>query len=373
MTQGAIDLVQAELGDFPQTDLLLLQDKPYVTPISIAAHQLVQQAAIIQPIDSYTWRDTGTHICISIPVPAALSSRATAECDVQRQTLSITLSSSDAHGQPMYSLRLHPLFSEVKPEACSCLLNGWPVKNHHSGLSPDTVPPAMQASSSTWQAGADNQPQPCSNSAKPQGPTTLQAQQASSRQSHGADWPLVTVCKQQAAAGKGILPVSGKLKSGVLITLAKLHPNQTWQTLTGPKPVQQHQKLLPTQPSDMAALRRALVQQRQQKQLSQHSQAEEISTALIKDAIPFNSQTLSHSQFTDGTLNMPTVEAKPAVCDSSHAENLSQLLSVVHGQQHKTAMNTAQVTNLFLLCCCSVLLASNMLPQPLAASQVNTF
>ena len=335
MTQGAIDLVQAELGDFPQSDLLLLQDKPYIPPVSIAARQPAKQAAIPQRLDSYTWRDTGGLICISIPIPTALSSRATAECDVQRQALHVTIPSSQTSAQPRYSLKLHPLFSEVKPEACKCLLNEGTIKQLNTRLTPKTAPLAIHASSRAWQADVDMQQQPCSNSAThPQGANPLQAQQ---EEQPRQDSPPVTVHNQQAAAGKGILAVSGKLRSEVVITLAKVHPNQTWHTLTGPNIVQPPKKLAPVHPSDMAALRRALIQQRQQKQLSQQSQGK--CTALIRDAVPSNT-----------ALTVPLMEAKAAVCGSSVAEHALQQDLVLPGHQHKSAKHIAQVTNSLLGC-----------------------
>ncbi|KAA6424798.1 MAG: hypothetical protein FRX49_04972 [Trebouxia sp. A1-2] len=153
MTQGAIDLVQAELSPPADHSLLLLKDTPYQQPDLIAIECHGPIAPEHKTISKYTWWDNGDFICVSVPTKALLLGSA----------------------------------------------------SHQAGN------PAAKPSGSMVSAHESNGP-----------------------------------C--------------------LLLTLRKADPNKTWRTLAGQAHMMQSVKQMPPSPESMAALRRALIQQRQQKQ-----------------------------------------------------------------------------------------------------------
>ncbi|DBA81829.1 hypothetical protein WJX77_011080 [Trebouxia sp. C0004] len=72
MTQGAIDLVQAELLPPADSSLLLLKHTPYQQPKLIAIRCHGPTAPEHKTISNYTWWDNGDFIYVSVPTTALL-------------------------------------------------------------------------------------------------------------------------------------------------------------------------------------------------------------------------------------------------------------------------------------------------------------
>lgn len=269
MTQEAIDLVQAELEDCPSS-LPLLQNKPHVCLKSIAACEHAEHTALVQPIDSYTWWDTGNSICISIPIPAALSASATVECNVQRQLLSVNILSPDTAGQLAYSLKLDPLYSEIKPEASTCSVNECAkgaMSNQISLEGASSSGTIQRADGIHLDGHADITDQPCS--VIPKGAQTmagLHKQLTCPNQCPHQVSQDLAISKQRPVSVAHSVTASCKPKPAVVVTTVKANTKEAWPSLTRSKIESVHQQKAhrPAQPADMAALRRALIKQRQQ-------------------------------------------------------------------------------------------------------------
>ena len=321
MTQEAIDLVQAELEDCPPS-LPLLQNKPHVCLKSIAACEHAEHTALLQPIDSYTWWDTGNSICISISTPAALSASATVERNVQRQLLSVNILSPDTAGQLAYSLKLDPLYSEIKPEASKCSVSEC-VKEvrKYNQISPEgalSSGTTQQADDMSLDGHADITDQPCSVI-----PTGAQAMVRLHKQ-----LTCLNECANQVSQDLVIskhpdsvahsITASCKPKPAVVVTLVKANTSEAWPSLTGSKIKSVHQQKAhrPAQPADMAALRRALIKQRQQTKLSPETQAGFKAPALLEGAA---SMQTNHAlpQQTETDFAPPAVDGG---AESSHAK-----------------------------------------------------
>ena len=160
------------------------------------------------------------------------------------------------------------LHAAVQPEQSSCCLNG-------NSLQVSTVNTAQASSmlychtdSRTLKQGRrpDNlcspgltspSHQPCSSAI-----IDMQVSQ------HAAQRIQQSLQAGAPAAGSSGSMVSAHQSKGpcLLLTLRKADPNKTWCTLAGQAPVKESVKQMPPSLESMAALRRALIQQRQQKQ-----------------------------------------------------------------------------------------------------------
>lgn len=271
MTQGAIDLVQTELSDFPSNEQPLLPDKPYSGPTSIVACQPAESLSITQPVDSYSWWDTASHVCISIRTPAAFAS-CTAECHVQRQALRLVIKSGCASSQAVQLLKLDPLHSAVKPAFSECFVDGFPAPVTHSNLcnSDDRSVPTPEANfvADVVHSRAEYPQQPCQDKALCSLSDVPVAQKLQASAPMTTDMGLVL---GQPPAVTAVLPSPGKQPCRILVTLAKASSAESWPALLGHWNAEKPEAHRSAQPADMAALRRELIRQRQQRQQS-HTQ-----------------------------------------------------------------------------------------------------
>ncbi|DBB16352.1 TPA: hypothetical protein ACH3X3_014649 [Trebouxia sp. C0006] len=270
MTQGAIDLVQAELSPPADLSLLLLKDTPYQQPQLIAVGCHEPTAPEHKTISNYTWWDSGDFICVSVPTEALLSGSAShLQCCIKEMQIQCTIEVAFAGAQPTHHRLAVPyLHAAVQPEQSSCFLNG-------SSLQASTVSTAQASSmlychtnsSTLTHVHCLDKPcspgltspshQPCSSAS-----TDIHASQHAAQgkqQSLQAGFP--------AAESSGSMVLAQKSKNPcLLLKLRKSDPNNTWCTLAGQAPAKNSIKQVPPSPESMAALRRALIQQRQQKQ-----------------------------------------------------------------------------------------------------------
>ena len=274
MTQGAIDLVQAELSQQPAERLQLLLDSPIAGPKRLAAEQTHVSPALAQPIAKYSWWDTGSTVCISIPASSisphkALTSDST-QFSLQPEHLSITIASQSAPGQPeQRRLKINRLYAVVRPEASSCYINGCLLQHPYSSCS-FSVPHKSDPRTSFTPLGTF-----CSHLNSLNAPPCLQP--CSSNCDHTqVDCMQIKApaaeLKEFAAPSHKLLPmaaISGaathKQKPAILITLAKDNPTEKWHSLERPTLSQQH-KAIPPKQQDVAELRHMLHQHRRQKQ-----------------------------------------------------------------------------------------------------------
>ena len=270
MTQGAIDHVQAELSPPADLSLLLLKDTPYQQPQLIAVGCHEPTAPEHKTISNYTWWDSGDFICVSVPTEALLSGSAShLQCCIKEMQIQCTIEVAFAGAQPTHHRLAVPyLHAAVQPEQSSCFLNG-------SSLQASTVSTAQASSmlychtdsSTLTHVHCLDKPcspgltspshQPCSSAS-----TDIHASQHAAQgkqQSLQAGFP--------AAESSGSMVLAQKSKNPcLLLKLRKSDPNNTWCTLAGQAPAKNSIKQVPPSPESMAALRRALIQQRQQKQ-----------------------------------------------------------------------------------------------------------
>ena len=273
MTQGAIDLVQAELSPPADLSLLLLKDTPYQQPKLIAIRCQEPTAPEHKSISNYTWWDNGDFIYVSVPTKALLSGSAShqVQCYIKERQIQCRVEVAFAGAQPIHHrLAIPHLHAAVQPEQSPCFFSGNSLqastvstgeaytmlychidsiilKHSHcpdKPCSPDLTTPSRQ---------------PCSSAR-----TDIQASQ------HAAQG-----IQQSLQAGAPAAKPSGSMVSAheskapcLLLKLRKAEPNKIWCTLAGQAAVEKSVKkqMPPPSPESMAALRRALIQQRQQKQ-----------------------------------------------------------------------------------------------------------
>ena len=150
MTQGAIDLVQAELTPPLYSSLLLLHDKPYLLPKLIATEPTRPLAPAHRVISNYTWWNDGDFVCISLPTLGGCHSvSATApeqvQCCIGELHVKCIITAPDADGQQVqHRLNLPHLNGIIKPGQSSCLFNGQTVQL--SGATTAACHAASQAS-----------------------------------------------------------------------------------------------------------------------------------------------------------------------------------------------------------------------------------
>ena len=302
MTQGAIDLVQAELTPPPVPSLLLLQDMPHSAPKLVAKGCVTPKVPAHKVISDYTWWDDGKSVCISVPTDVYLPSTCPlsqqAQCSISDHQLQIVLTVSGADGQLMqHRLNIPQLGGAVQPGRSSCVLGGHSVQL--SDIAPAPCQTGRQASETSCQltqgkATCDNaftQVQPCKSSS-----TSLQqrlhtsavrtqsgAKQQSKHMVQGKlqpPCPAVHPCNAEHSPNALDALCHTKQKSGLLVTLCKADPRKAWGKLMGPAPVSPPGKQPPPSPESMAAMRRSLIRQRQ------HHQAEQTENMLPCVALP---------------------------------------------------------------------------------------
>ena len=273
MTQGAIDLAQAELIMPVESAVVLLQNELCLGPRLLDSQPAQAQKPLLQPIANYTWWDSKCHICISVPVHASISTEklnpGQVQCCIQRQQLHCTITPSAPHPVTQHRLSIPHLRACVHPGQSTCLLDGQPVLLEQN--TPRPPPSVSQAHDAALQSGET--PVTCSPSQQgksSQQPST-QAHQASITPSHQASslslrssWArhLQPLALQPAATALGCV-------SQVLIRLMKANASQPWETLAQAPPSSQPCKLAAPSEESMAALRRTLIHQRQQTQAQQ--------------------------------------------------------------------------------------------------------
>ena len=273
MTQGAIDLAQAELITPVESAVLLLQNKLCLGPRLLAAQPAQVQKPLLRPIANYKWWDSKIHIYISIPINADISTEklnpGQVQCNIQHQQLHCTITPSAAHPVVQHRLSIPHLHACIQPGQSTCLLNGQTVLLEHNAPAP--IGSGSQAHHAALQSGEEETTFALSQKCQsvPQSSTqahdtsitpTQQATSSSLRSS--SDRHLQPLALQPAAAAPACA-------SQVLIILMKADPSQPWETLAKPPPSSQPCKLAAPSEERLAALRRALIDQRQQLQAQQ--------------------------------------------------------------------------------------------------------
>lgn len=271
MTQGAIDLVQAELSPPADLSLLLLKDTPYQQPKLIAIGSHEPTAPEHKTISKYTWWDNGDFICVSVPTEALLSGSAShqVQCCIKEMQIQCTTEVAFAGAQPIHHRLAVPyLHAAVQPEQSSCYLNG-------ISLQASTVDTA-QASAMLYCHTHSSTLKDCHCLDKPHSPgLTSPSHQpcsfastdihVSQHAAQGKQQSLQAGFPAAEYSGSAVLAHQSKNRC-LLLKLRKSDPNKTWRTLAGQAPVKESVKQVPPSPESMAALRRALIQPCQQKQ-----------------------------------------------------------------------------------------------------------
>jgi len=129
MTQGAIDLVQAELSPPAELSLLLLKDTPYQQPKLIAIGRHGPPAPEHKIISNYTWWDNGDFICVSVPTKALLSGSAShqVQCCIKEMQIQCTVEVAFAGAQlTQHRLAIPHLHAAVQPGQSSFLFQ-WKI------------------------------------------------------------------------------------------------------------------------------------------------------------------------------------------------------------------------------------------------------
>lgn len=146
MTQGAIDLVQAQLEPPPAPPPLLTGSSglgPRLLQASAEAGLPVPAAPPPRPLQQYRWVDEDAAVCLEVPTEQMQlgAAGATVSCSVQADRLELVVatscgspeagvdggrsgSGSTAAQAASYWLLVHPLQAAVVPDRCSCYLKG---------------------------------------------------------------------------------------------------------------------------------------------------------------------------------------------------------------------------------------------------------
>ena len=271
MTQGAIDLAQAELATPVESAVLLLQNKPYLGPRLLAAQPVPTKTPLLQAIANYTWWDSKTSICISIPISAELSAGRLVpeqvQCNIQQQQLQCTITTSTAHQIVQHRLSIAHLHAAIQPGQSTCSLNGHPVvldqnKKAQPPSGSQTYHAALQSSESTTRRDLLQQCESVPQSSK----QACNSPIASNQQPPASSLPCFSASHLQPLAASQPAATAAACGSQVLIRLVKTDPSKIWEKLMRPPPTSQPCKLAPPSEQSMAALRRTLIHQRQQTQ-----------------------------------------------------------------------------------------------------------
>lgn len=271
MTQGAIDLVQAELSPPALPASLLLEDKPHVLPELIATGPKASEAPEQTVISNNTWWDDGDFVCISLPTAMPLSASAShhVQCSVRAWQVHCSFQATNASGQLVqHRLTLPRLYAAVQPQHSSCCHNGEQVQLSDiataqiSATAQDgNAIQVLNSSRTVRDACIADQAltahQPCSSAN-----SSMQARQHAKQGSQRSLQAGTAVADLPSAV---LLPHQSKHPS-LLISLCKADPSKTWMRLTGEAVVTQPAKHMQPASESMAALRRALIQQRVQRQ-----------------------------------------------------------------------------------------------------------
>lgn len=254
--------------------MLLLQSKACRGPQLLATQPALVQRPLLQPLANYTWWDSRTHICISIPISAEVSpeklSLQQVQCIVQQQQLHCTITASKSHQTTQYRLLIPHLHACVQPGQSTCLLDGQTVLLTQNTLAPSPI--GSQTHLAALQSAEESMTWPLMQQCKTLPQSSMQTQQTFSG-THTQQAPSASVdssstshlqplASQPAAAAPAFV-------SRVLIKLSKVDPSQHWETLAKPTSPRQPCKPAPPSEQSMAALRRTLMQQRQQMQAQQ--------------------------------------------------------------------------------------------------------
>ena len=256
----------------------LLQHKPCKVPELLATQPVQAKAQLPKAITHYTWWDSKDFISISIPVSADLSPckllPQQVQCCIQEELLQCTITQTAGHQGLQHRLSLQQLTSAVRPAQSICLVDGQSVPLNPNPLSfsdaslvchPSLPSPDSKSSLSQHCPPALQQP-PSGCDAQPCSKTCSFNQPASLAPVHPCSVKSLEVVKSRSKA------VGTTITSQVLIKLHKADPGKVWDRLSrSPLPVKlQPCKHAPPRPESMAALRRALIQQRQERH-RQHS------------------------------------------------------------------------------------------------------
>lgn len=272
MTQGAIDLAQAELSTPAESALLLLQHEPYLGPRLLDAQPVSTKNPMLQAIAKYTWWDSKASVHICIPIGADISAEklipGQVQCSIQQQQLHCTITASTGHRVIQHKLSIPHLHAAIQPGLSTCLLDGQPVLLDQNTTPP--VPSCSQTHHPALQYAEDTNRGALLKQCKPMPPSSPQAHNSPS----AAYQQSPPSCRTSSMASH-LQPLAlsaataAACASQVLITLTKADPSQVWEKLTRPLPVCQPCKLKPPSEQSMAALRRSLIHQRQQTQAQQ--------------------------------------------------------------------------------------------------------
>ena len=273
MTQGAIDLVQAEMITPVESAVLLLQNKPCLGPRLLDTQPAQAQKPLLQPIADYTWWDSKSHICISVSIHTGISteklSPGQVQCNIQQQQLHCTITPSAPHSLTQHRLSIRHLHACVHPGQSTCLLDGQAVLLEQN--TPKRPPSVSQAHDTALQSVST--PVTCS--------TLLQCNSSpqSSMRAHDtsiAPSQQATSLSLRSSSARHLQPIALQpaatapaCVSQVLIRLMKADASQPWETLAQPPASSQPCKLAAPSEESMAALRRTLIHQRQQTQAQQ--------------------------------------------------------------------------------------------------------
>ena len=278
MTQGAIDLVQAQLKPPPFPSLRLLRDAPCPLPEVISTDKITrppQHKAILK----YRWQDEGAFIGITIPKyaipPASDSSVQQFQCSIGSSHLQCTFQERGVDGLvTQHVFRIAHLHAPVQPEQSVCDFRGQPVQltvdssgiGHGSAVLDDSLQPIHKAhdDNSTIKITA----QPCKYTAKidHDGTQNVPPQQTNLRCAKQADPHSQQLQQQQQSCDLAIAqPCKQAGSAAITVKLCKPDSDHHWDKLKGEAPVMVPVKQPPASPAAMAALRRTLMQQRQQR------------------------------------------------------------------------------------------------------------
>ena len=150
MTQGAIDLVQAQLERPATPDLPLLVAAADRAPQLLAApeEQTAPAAPLPRPFQRYSWTDAGSAIQLELPVQqmelGGGGGTMQLTCSFGHDSLDLLVAGNaggtDGHivrgkasGAASYRLLVRPLHAAVVPERCSCFVRGVPALPPCSG------------------------------------------------------------------------------------------------------------------------------------------------------------------------------------------------------------------------------------------------
>lgn len=138
--QGAIDLVQLELGHSPLAHYRRLQEQSSTVPLvpgpsllHVSPPTCPSEPPPLHPITTYSWQDNLTHVDLRVPLPF---SSFPSDVDCSFGTNSVFVRVGDTHG-----LTLRNLFGEIDVGQ-----SGWSLIRPPSGMGgvPEAVPKGLE-------------------------------------------------------------------------------------------------------------------------------------------------------------------------------------------------------------------------------------